>query len=75
MASFTADARTPAADQNHDSIPNYGAPIPPDDPRAEPVDITALQQMLSATSGSLLTGLLGASLAIHCLMLENVTLT
>jgi hypothetical protein len=28
---------------------------------SEPVEITALQKMLSATSGSLLTGLLGMS--------------
>ena len=60
MASFTTSAHAPAADQNHHSLPDYVAPLPPDEPRSEPVDITALQQMLSATSGSLLTGLLGA---------------
>jgi solute carrier family 25 protein 39/40 len=34
-------------------------PSAPDDLPSDPADITAVQKMLSATSGSLLTGLLG----------------
>ena len=42
--------------QSHDRLGHDGAMA-----LREPVEITALQKMLSATSGSLLTGLLGMS--------------
>jgi solute carrier family 25 protein 39/40 len=45
-----------AAGQNHDIISDHGAAA---DLPSDPVEITAMQKMLSATSGSLLTGLLG----------------
>ncbi|KAK3905269.1 mitochondrial carrier protein MTM1 [Staphylotrichum tortipilum] len=75
MASFTASAHTPAADQNHDSIPNYVAPRTPNDSSADPVDITAWQQMLSATSGSLLTGLLATPLDVVRVRLQSQSLS
>lgn len=42
--------------QSHDRLGHDGAMA-----LNEPVEITAIQKMLSATSGSLLTGLLGMS--------------
>jgi solute carrier family 25 protein 39/40 len=56
MAPFAASAHTHGAGQNHDIIPDHRTPV---DPPSDPVEITAVQKMLSATSGSLLTGLLG----------------
>ncbi len=66
MASSVRHVRNDDRFANHDS---HGLPPPvlvagDDNPSipSEPVEITALQKMLSATSGSLLTGLLGVSL-------------
>lgn len=53
MASYTHSAHTAGVGQDHDRIVHH------DDPSADVVEITAVQKMLSATSGSLLTGLLG----------------
>jgi solute carrier family 25 protein 39/40 len=57
MAPFTTSMHAHgAAGQSHDIISDHGAAtaLP-----SEAVEITAMQKMLSATSGSLLTGLLG----------------
>ncbi|GAB1310844.1 Carrier protein, mitochondrial [Madurella fahalii] len=58
MASFTQNAHTAGVGQGHDRIDHH------DDPSADPVEITAVQKMLSATSGSLLTGLLATPLDV-----------
>ena len=58
MAPFATSVHAHGAGQNHDIIPDHGAAA---DPPSDPVEITAVQKMLSATSGSLLTGLLGMS--------------
>ncbi|KAH6650260.1 mitochondrial carrier domain-containing protein [Chaetomium tenue] len=50
-----------AAGQNHDIISDHGAAA---DLPNEAVEITAVQKMLSATSGSLLTGLLATPLDV-----------
>ncbi|KAK4239076.1 hypothetical protein C8A03DRAFT_14509 [Achaetomium macrosporum] len=55
MASFRSDGHTVGAGQNHDRLA---------DPPSDPVEITAVQKMLSATSGSLLTGLLATPLDV-----------
>ena len=47
--------------QSHDRLAHDGVAA-----LGEPVEISALQKMLSATSGSLLTGLLGMSSRIGC---------
>jgi solute carrier family 25 protein 39/40 len=62
MASFAKSPDTHGAGQDHDIITDRVAPGGPADPPDETVEITAIQKMLSATSGSLLTGLLGKSL-------------
>jgi solute carrier family 25 protein 39/40 len=59
MASFAKSPESHGAGHDHDIITDRVAPAGPADPPAEPVEITAIQKMLSATSGSLLTGLLG----------------
>jgi solute carrier family 25, member 39/40 len=65
MASFVQSAQTPDG-QNHDRPEHHHHSAFPtvlpvgSDSSDEPVEITTLQKMLSATSGSLLTGLLGA---------------
>jgi solute carrier family 25 protein 39/40 len=57
MAPFATSVHAhDAAGQNHDIISDHGAAA---DLPSDPVEITAMQKMLSATSGSLLTGLLG----------------
>ena len=67
MASFTRDADVSSVGQNHDRIDGLVPPSPahphPHAPPSEPVEITAVQKMLSATSGSLVTALLGAFMA------------
>lgn len=59
MASFSRSPETHGAGQNHDIITSHAASGAPATPPSDPVEITAVQKMLSATSGSLLTGLLG----------------
>ncbi|KAK4035385.1 mitochondrial carrier protein MTM1 [Parachaetomium inaequale] len=61
MAPFATSTHAHGAGQNHDIIPDHGAPA---DPPSDPVEITAVQKMLSATSGSLLTGLLATPLDV-----------
>ncbi|KAK4248487.1 mitochondrial carrier protein MTM1 [Corynascus novoguineensis] len=61
MAPFSTSAQTHGAGQNHDIIPDHADYA---DPSSEPVEITAVQKMLSATSGSLLTGLLATPLDV-----------
>lgn len=61
MASFGQDR---AGGQNHDRLDGAMAnvaPAPRDDVSGEPVGITPVQKMLSATSGSLLTALLSTT--------------
>ncbi|AEO66124.1 uncharacterized protein THITE_2154403 [Thermothielavioides terrestris NRRL 8126] len=64
MASLAKSSQAPDAGQNHDRIASRGPPSDPDDPAGDPVEITAVQKMLSATSGSLLTGLLATPLDV-----------
>ena len=61
MASFARTAPTHGRGQSHDDPSDRASPAAADDHQPDPVDITAVQKMLSATSGSLLTGLLGMS--------------
>ncbi|KAL2200042.1 mitochondrial carrier domain-containing protein [Corynascus similis CBS 632.67] len=61
MAPFATSAQAHGAGQNHDIIPDHADYA---DPSSEPVEITAVQKMLSATSGSLLTGLLATPLDV-----------
>lgn len=65
MASFAQSAQAQqGAGQNHDRMPSRIPPGAPDDSAGNPVEITAVQKMISATSGSLLTGLLGMFVSI-----------
>ncbi|KAL1836889.1 hypothetical protein VTJ49DRAFT_4531 [Mycothermus thermophilus] len=68
MASFARSPEMHNAGQNHDIIHDARVASPPgaalDDSDPEPVDITAWQKMLSATSGSLLTALLATPLDV-----------
>lgn len=65
MASFAPKT----SGQNHERfVPDDSLNIPsilPDDGDREPVEITAFQKMLSATTGSLLTGILGMSWSLE----------
>ncbi|KAH6847470.1 mitochondrial carrier domain-containing protein [Chaetomium sp. MPI-CAGE-AT-0009] len=62
MAPFATNVHAHgAAGQNHDIISDHGAAT---DLPSDPVEITAMQKMLSATSGSLLTGLLATPLDV-----------
>jgi hypothetical protein len=47
-----------------------GLLAPKGDGVGEPVEITAIQKMLSATSGSLLTGLLGTSQSLRYVLVH-----
>lgn len=69
MSSFTQSTHAAGVGQNHDRIGHHG------NPSDDPVEITAVQKMLSATSGSLLTGLLGMSQALPLIMYPESHLT
>ncbi|KAJ4296092.1 Carrier protein, mitochondrial [Collariella sp. IMI 366227] len=58
MTPSAKSAQTQGAGQNHDRADGHGQPGAPGVPPSDQVEITAVQKMLSATSGSLLTGLL-----------------
>ncbi|KAK4157827.1 mitochondrial carrier protein MTM1 [Chaetomidium leptoderma] len=64
MASIAKVAQIHDAGRERDSIADHVVPGPPDDPPTELVEITAVQKMLSATSGSLMTGLLATPLDV-----------
>ncbi|KAK4140295.1 mitochondrial carrier protein MTM1 [Dichotomopilus funicola] len=64
MASFSGSGHAHSAGQNHDIIANHHHHDTPGDLPPEPVEITAVQKMISATSGSLLTGLLATPLDV-----------
>lgn len=69
--------QTPTSGQDHDRIthddPPTAVPIHPtgDAPIPDPVEITPVQKMLSATSGSLLTGLLATPLDVVRVRLQS----
>ncbi|KAK0748254.1 mitochondrial carrier domain-containing protein [Apiosordaria backusii] len=58
MGMFSSEAQTPDIRQNHDRMAGHASPSVAVDPPSDPVEITTVQKMLSATSGSLITGLL-----------------
>ncbi|KAL2136267.1 hypothetical protein VTI74DRAFT_4502 [Chaetomium olivicolor] len=64
MTLFAKSAQTQGAGQDHDRADNHAQPGAHGEPPSDPVEITALQKMLSATSGSLLTGLLATPLDV-----------
>lgn len=71
-------ATTPHAGQNHDRFshapPNATIPPTGDEgavPPSDPVEITAIQKMLSATSGSLLTGVIATPLDVVRVRLQS----
>ncbi|KAK4132297.1 mitochondrial carrier [Trichocladium antarcticum] len=72
MASFARDAHSSRDGENHDRIDHHVAPAPDHDPPSEPVvEITAVQKMLSATSGSLLTAVLATPLDVVRVRLQS----
>ncbi|KAK4205240.1 mitochondrial carrier domain-containing protein [Triangularia verruculosa] len=58
MGMLADDAQTPDFRQNHDRMAGLASPAVAVEPPNDPVEITTVQKMLSATSGSLVTGLL-----------------
>lgn len=61
MGMLSSEAQTPDFRQNHNRMAGHASPSVEVDTSTDPVEITTVQKMLSATSGSLITGLLGMS--------------
>ncbi|KAK4128898.1 mitochondrial carrier [Parathielavia appendiculata] len=64
MASVAHSVGTQGAGQNHDRAADHVELGAPGDPPSDPFEITAVQKMLSATSGSLFTALLATPLDV-----------
>ncbi|KAK4681383.1 Carrier protein, mitochondrial [Podospora pseudoanserina] len=58
MGMLSSEAQTPDFRQNHNRMAGHASPSVVVGTSTDPVEITTVQKMLSATSGSLITGLL-----------------